>query len=452
MDKLISAIAIRNTIVLTLFAITLIGCVPYPSPSVIPNESVKNHAERTEPVPTVTNTIMPFASLAIEEQVFDNHLPATQTPSEASARLHTPTPFLQAEIQQPPFIDIGNLDSPLVLLVGFGREIYLQDVTNGQIRMLDPDLRYFGEIPADFLGWRNNGCSFLLRTENFDIIEVDLQGNIHRKVFSYDDFDYPGEGTASIWVHPSPSEVWIAFQVGFGDRTEYDHGEGYHYDREELIVMSIDGLTGPYQLSSNGGAWDFSWSPDSTKLVFRDYDENKIFQVFVADLDGKNKQQLTHFLDLNMILRPSYHWSPTGEFIILARHAHYGWLYNIAILGIIDKQPFLYFENVNQYWWEDDNTLGIWQGSSILWINPINGDLIRQNHNVPDPKTYIYPFGSNKVFGCFFYDCFDRTDYGLVIYDIEEQRLTHMTNAQQIYDIEGWLAAPSTFKGEDLCQ
>ncbi len=119
---------------------------------------------------------------------------------------------------------------------------------------------------------------------NFEIYELTLTGQLLR-------YYQPG-----IAPEVSPDNRLIAF-------TQND-GTG-----DSVWIMNRDG-SNPHQVLTN--AWDPTWSPDGTRLLFASFLQKDVPQLMTASLDGTDLRQVT---DLPL-LRGRSDWSSDGLHII----------------------------------------------------------------------------------------------------------------------------------------
>ncbi len=344
-----------------------------------------------------------------------NTVPPTQTflqPTDTVAPSPTPSPTRN------PAQSDGLLGNPLTLQVLLDGKLILEDVNTGETRQLDPLII----IPFDakFLGWTRQGCGFYAWIDGtYDIVEVDLRGNILRTIYASKNFNYRGPGETFPFVELSQSAEYIAFKAGKGERTEYPP-HGYHWAMENLVVMPADGKGGFTTLSRHGGAWYYEWSPDSTALVFTDRDANGIFQVFVAKRDGSQRAQLTHFQDVEKV--PEYlGWSPDGRYVaIVFPYENGGFDHFIAN---IEEKTTISLGKTYLFWWEEDGSFANWYKNRIAWTNPSDGSILKEMLGVPDESSHVNFFGSTHKFFCA-WDCFGKLDFGMLVYDINTKSIT----------------------------
>jgi hypothetical protein len=287
--------------------------------------------------------------------------------------------------------------------------------------------------------------------DNYDIVEVDLQGQILRTVFTLNNLNYQGEGVASPRVEMSPSEEWVVFVIGRGERTNY--GIDYaRYDKEDIFVISSDGQNGPYKISNGGRAWYYTWSPDSQSLAYSDYDSDGRLQVYLAKYDGSHNKQLTNF-ETNGTPR-LLEWSPNGQYLSMF-YEHPEGEYNLLIASKDGELVSIgIFESMwVDIWWDDDSTLAIWIDDEINWFDPNNGSIIQHLLGVINPYMNVKSFGTPNKQACLGF-CFgiDKEDYGLFIYDISENYMYQIPIINRVYDMANWHPSPEGFPGEEKCK
>jgi hypothetical protein len=416
---------------------------------------IKGHAAETAE-PTPSNSTAPLGSPEVGHTSEGTSIevnPLLTQPSPVPPSVdETPAPVVPTQSMDSPIRFDGDLGAPLIFLYGFGGEIYLQDVESGAIRMLDDSLKYFPEAQFGPSGWRSGGCSFLIRTPDYDIIGVDLRGRMLRHVFSYDTLQFTGEGEVlPLSITPSPSDEWISFIVGEGELISLEDRYEFHYEREDLYVMKKGSESHPYRLSQYGGAWKWEWSPDNTKLAYLDYDKERIFQVFTNDREAKNLQKLTNLsMDGAWWIDWKFNWSPDGKLILMTRRDINDGLFDYFVIKPGDVFSGEVYENADLVWWDDDGSMIVWKDSTIAWLNPYTWEGIKVNQHVPKPTGRIFVFDSPTTVACR-WDCFGSKGFGMQLYDVDNGNLIPLLNVDQNIDIEGWFAAPVSYKGEDHC-
>lgn len=82
-----------------------------------------------------------------------------------------------------------------------------------------------------------------------------------------------------------------------GANIVYTYNPGEALADAQLWMMRADG-SNRYPLTfEEGGAWDPTWSPDGSQILFASQVEENV-QLFIMDSDGSNIEQVTHFTGL----------------------------------------------------------------------------------------------------------------------------------------------------------
>jgi hypothetical protein len=345
------------------------------------------------------------------------------------------------------------LKGPFLMQFTLDGTISLQDLATGELRPLNavPNLRI---TDADmFLQWRNNGCRFLVYQDYRSIVEVNLKGEIIRHLVNKEDLSRKFDEGSITGLSPSPSEEFVAFVKGKGERRSYGFGDGfpesYHYDEELLFVASLKNQDEIYQISEGGKSWSYQWSPDSNFISFLDRDKDGLNQIYIYDFIGKSQIQIAGYQ--NSGDSPwGYAWSPESEFVILYTLGPY----NKKDLQLADRRKgsVTFIGTADLFWWVDNKTLGVWEKSTIRWINADDGEIIHELVNVPDAEGSNLRFvDSINLFACFG-PCLGISDQNVLIsYDLETNNAALLPAIESVKERAGWISSPSDFPGEDFC-
>ena len=412
--------------------LALTGCQHQELPSV---RTIPPRTPASSPLPTQTFLPLPTQTfLPLPTQTF---LPLpTQTTSSVS------TLPASEDIKDQHYSD-EVLDGPIILEYLPGGEIFLQDVNTGETRELPEHVKIYQE---GFLGWTKQSCGFYVRLKNYNIVEVDLHGNLIREVFEVSKLNSLKNDKKSFGVKLSPLESHVAFTVGDGVREEYlDHG--YHYSREDLVVGPIGNPENSNIISQRGGAWTYEWSPDGSKLVYTDFDLNGLFQVYVADIYTGERTQISEFSETGKIPM-KFLWSQEGNFIALL-FLREGPGVDVLI-SRVEGGHLIPIENLKQIWWDKNESLAVIKENAVQWIEPLNGNLTK---SVEFPNSLVTPqlFGSMNKIACL-WDCFGNKGYGLYVYDLETRSTVSFPNLNPILGAAYWISAESVFPGESNCK
>lgn len=413
------------------FAVFLCGmilfvtaCVPMTLATKMPREE----STQTVEIPTSTLTVPATATL---RSVTDT---AVASEPAASPELTSAT-------------DV-SLDSPLIALIDedmSGRRlIVLVDISTGTTRQL-----HLEDEPTNNLNWSQGGCEIITTLTNGQMVRIDLHGNILQVLF--DSSLYLGDGPilASDSVL-SPMEDWVAYPVGSG-RMLYDR-----YEFQDIYVVAVDDLGGPYRLTKHGGAREVAWSPDGRHLAYSDYDAAGVHQIYISRPDGQERVQLTHFTDSEAELGV-LQWSPDGRRIA----ADYsGSLLLVSLEG--EESSVMSIETigvVSNFWWHSDNSIAAFaRGASapegrrdmaIYWIDATDGSILDHLNESETPGGHISmpkPLGTPQRIGFFSETAAD----GFYVYDASTRACERQPDFERWF-VWYWSAAPETFVGETMC-
>lgn len=282
-----------------------------------------------------------------------------------------------------------------------GTNIHLLDLDTGLMRMLLLPPEYH---PIRVLAWSNNGCeiSVVSRGRNGAlnaILLVDLWGNIAQYLL----FEEHMNNIRNIVL--SPSQEWIAYRLSEG---EYIGGYDPIYEFENIEVISVGGDMGPYRLTQGNGGREVAWAPDSTRLAYGDFDENGVQQLYISNMDGTERIQLTQF-DEPLVEIRHVQWSPEGNRIAFA----YTRIGNVSSMEpqktdvmvisaesgdipIISDRIYLAYK----LWWQGDDTLVVWgyereygdynmQNEHLFWIDANSGQVTDILEGDTTPEGYM---------------------------------------------------------------
>ena len=398
-------------------------------------------------------------------------------PRETNAPSSTPRATLPTEIftetplpptNTPPPTNSNQLlgrNSIVIMELGWDR-YYLLDLDTGYMRMLGHQEEF---SPVRVLSWTGNGCDMVVLTgyskwSNQEILRVDLQGNILQNLLSFEPSKIIG------FISLSPSEEWIAYRLSEGEALG---GYDVIFEYENIEVISANGELGPYRLTHGNGGREVAWAPDSTRLAYGDFDENGVPQLYVSNLDGSGRVQLTQFVDpLVDIL--NIRWSPDGERIAFA----YDRLGNISpmeprktdvmvIPSDNNELPTIADQVYQTYslWWQGNDTLVVWgykdtHGSTsaanelLFWVNSGTGQVTEFLEADTTPGGYMeitHPFGSSSRIGFFTAGRF--YSYDPISGEFQTWDNVNLRNyVRGSFIIRDWISAPSSFQGEAACQ
>lgn len=322
--------------------IFLAGCqnkdnIPTPLPA---NE----HPLKTEehaPMETLTPTVMKIATPAITATVQKE-----LTPTEAI--LDTP------------------LNGPFTLQYHFDGSVIIREKESGKIRFL-PAIHISEN--DHFKRWSDDGCRLYAWTDSHVIAEIDLKGRVIQELYRHQDQEISGY-EKTIEVGPSP-DLKYASILTFSGNTVYSTMEFAYHEIQDLFIRNLD-TNEILKISQNGGAYQFSWSPDGKRIAYMDFDENKNLRLYIAEVGGKKIE-----MDIYPVYQyppPRISWSPNGNYIALAPTGDDPtpfYIINIEKNRIIITVPSGYEE------WSADGYLTFSASTTTTYVNPDDGKIIK---------------------------------------------------------------------------
>jgi dipeptidyl aminopeptidase/acylaminoacyl peptidase len=398
-------------------------------------------------IPTTLATKMPQeeATQTVEIPTSTLAVPSTATlrPVTDTAAASEPT----ASPETPSTTDVP-LGSPLIAMIDedtSGRRlIVLVDISTGTTRQL-----HLEDEPTSSLYWSQDGCEIIANLTNGKMVRIDLHGNILQVLF--DSSLYLGDGPilASDSVL-SPMEDWVAYPVGSG-RMLYDR-----YESQDIYVVAVGDLGGPYRLTKHGGAREVDWSPDGRHLAYSDYDAAGVHQIYISRPDGQGRIQLTHFTDSEAELG-RLRWSPdgrriavdySGSLLLISLESERSSVMPIEAVGV-----------VSTFWWHSDSIIAAFaRGASapegpedmaIYWIDATDGGILDHLTESETPGEHISmpkPLETPQRIGFFSETAAD----GFYVYDVPTRTCERQPDFERWF-VWYWSAAPEAFVGETMC-
>jgi hypothetical protein len=334
------------------------------------------------------------------------------------------------------------LTAPMLLQYTIGGEVYLEDMNTGMIRPLSPKVVIFRQ--DDFLGWKSSGCSFVYRTQDRDIIEVDLHGSIVNTLYSVSDLSELVPPESDFTVSVSPLEDSLTFIKMTGERLEHPD-MGLHYENENVFLLLLKNTNDLRQVSQNGGAWISQMSNDGQFVAYTDYDAEGRFQIFVYSVKDNKRTQISFYSEQESALG-SLSWSPDNLYI--AKTGFY-FPFDVEVLDVLSHSS-IEFQDAETFWWEQNHIFAIWKEGKIQWFSATQNEAVKILKGVNNLQSRLHPI-STFLFGCF-NDCFGQGERSFTAYNVNTKSIVVFNNAPVILDKAGWSAAPESFSNEELCE
>lgn len=247
--------------------------------------------------------------------------------------------------------------------------------------------------------WVESGCALIstIRTsDGVELVKIDLLDMQQEIIYRYlrDQPSLNSKVFHGNW-EVSPSGSYVAYLVYAG---EHYYSTSQFQDVE---VVSLYNTSERHRLTKNGGSLGASWTPDGNLIVFSDFDESGIRQIFRSSPDGTDVMKLTNFDDPgsqvgepvgNFIGNP--YWAPDGQkFVVESGVTDYegffsNSLWSVSLDGI--QQLQLTNGTIDEIhvmgWSEDSRTVAMYarqvtesegDATSLMWIDVSTGDMVR---------------------------------------------------------------------------
>jgi hypothetical protein len=356
---------------------------------------------------------------------------------------------------------ILKIDISLLALVDReANSIYLQDIATGTLK----ELHYSDETRLfDINKWSHDGCSLFLTIftspTEWRIVRSDLQGHLIATVFDSENYQREGHITA---LRVSPDERYFSFQANQGD---YLGGYDPIYEFMDLEIVELEDGSLPVRVSTNGGVWNSEWSPDGAHIAYTDYDESGIMQLFIADVQGQQRRQITNNAD------PSKEFATIGWSNDSARIAYS--LQTIELTGNVkDVEIVLHsypnnnpqvvvrdqFLNVPSIWWTPEGNVAAYgivppdtAHDAIMWIEARSGEILDVLYGGNAPHGHMLmprPVDTADTIG-FFTETHESQD--IFVYDRLSDEFQHVFTFDPRINVDNWKIAPIGFQSIAAC-
>ena len=408
-----------------------------------------NNGEITSPSATVSPlTFMP----SITETLIIQSTPTSTISLIPTIVDRTITPSITPVYEN--YIDPSALipHNTLILYAGEGQEIFVQEIGSMTNRKL------FSSKPrpySTFVSWTKKGCELNVIIDQ-DLQAVDLRGNISRKIFLHQEWWNIMKSVLRLDPGISPDEKWLWFYVGGGEPSN-ETGEYLNYEIQNVAILPMNRSRTPLILSQNGGSWNIPiWSPDGKWIAYTDLDANHVHQLFVIDVNGKRRTQVTHHIERVEFPRTyagiyEYFWSPDDRQIGVNFYQNHQRTIELIDLKLADKNASRLIPDGVLLWWIDTRRVVVWldkdpeKGIYIYDLDTRNYRQVALDNQYPTWIGGIHPFVKPEWIGVYSGDW-------LYVFDADTNSMILRQNISTNELITWWTTTLQDFPGEATCQ
>ncbi len=207
----------------------------------------------------------------------------------------------------------------------------------------------------------------------------------------------------------SPSGKWAAF-IAYSEERYYSEAEF-----QDIVLVYIDNLAEPVTVTLHRGGLDYAWSPDGSKISYRDYDAIGVRQLYVSDLEHKDRLRVAP-VNLSGI-----RWLAWSD----------------------DSRTIAFFSPARQEGSEKD---------TIYWINAGNGVIRRELNSSKVSEGWfssVFSFLHVRLIGITNY--LPTTNSYSYDYQTKELKVITMPDILENPDYIEAVVAPAEFPGEEAC-
>jgi hypothetical protein len=396
-----------------------------------------NNAEYINP----TLTIIPTATQIPTSSITPITIPTSIVPTQEL--LPTNAPFLSTHALIVNEFETGNL--------------IVYDLISGDKRQLNDDSDHlYYEI-----SWEGDGCEIIVSSWYNGILGMSLDGTIIESFPSIMSEDYSLAHSPFL----SSDRQYLAYLIQVFDSNKF-HAKGGYVMTLTINDLYVQNTADPdilLILSENNSVTEFEWSDFNNLIAFTDINLEGIHQLFVSDLLGGQKKQITSFIEEYSLVK-HITWAPDHNSIVFvytimddenaeAELRHSDQLFIIDNLGkprMIETQTE--FEYITNMIYLDDNNLVVsgdekGGGFKIIVLNTVSmvEKVLFPNEQI-DNFSYPIQFYPDGGIGFFVYGLGEMT---FATYNITTETIKYYP-----VDIQGFrsfFGPPEQYINKDHC-
>ncbi|MCB2160577.1 hypothetical protein KQH40_00665 [bacterium] len=414
----------KNSVLIYLILVTLLCCTGCKQQNV-DNFTTPNSSNQNMEVAVTSEEMLP-----------------TQLPQEITYTPEIPTSTPIGEFFLP--------GDSMVLILGVVDHVvgyYQVNLDTGEFRLLLAD----GKPVFEVYNWLEDSCELVVSiADSGPIVNINLDGQITSVIYS-ESLDLP---TGEL----SPDNKYFAYIVGSGYR------DYFRYEVQDLLIRDLgDDINLVYQMSTNGGVWDFEWSPDGSMIAYTDYDDFGIMQLYVSNLVGTNLEQISNNKQSNLAIS-EIRWSTEGEGIAYQLENKENYSAYIIVHNFSDpntsKIEYGPYTSISDFWWHSDNEIGIFYSDDesrntwkITWYQAFDGKLINSLGEIDTPsQNIVIPKSLKGTNSIGYFNQNRNVDSIFYIYDFKTDTFSSFQNIEAyigLAELRNWY--PAIIIGNESC-
>jgi len=311
---------------------------------------------------------------------------------------------------------------------------YFEDLRTGSIEQWQPN-----NVVYRILRWGDKNCTLIAQLES-SISVIDMEGNSLDTIYSFENLPVSNDEGKNSFPTMSPNFKFLYYKVGYGEPFIPPDLSLSRFEKEYIELTHVENIFPPIRISKNGGSWYAAWSPDSTYIVYSDFDMNGILQIYISTFDGKSIKQVSGFD--NEVEFINIAWSPNSKYFLVAYDVDNDWAADATLLGDISSGNVVVLENIVGWWWRDDVSIIGGEVDNGLIVFDVFKKMPLGNFQELDYRGYSAgQFKSPNVVGYF------NGDGHFSTYDtITEKNEVFPNSTSPVYSLSYWTTLPDNIE------